>query len=107
MLDVHHDVDEVQQRPAAFAGAFAAGGLVARDPHLLLDLVDDRVDLALVGGRRDDEAVGDDQLPGHVDHHDIVGELGCGRPGGDRGHVDRFFGGAHRLGSSLANEWAS
>ena len=75
VLDVHDDVDIVQQRPTALAGAFAARRLVSRFAHLFLDLVDDRVDLALVGRRRDDEAVGDHQLSGHIDHHDVVGEL--------------------------------
>jgi hypothetical protein len=48
MLDVHDDVHVVEQRPAPFAGALAPGRLVARHPHLLLHLVDDGVDLALV-----------------------------------------------------------
>ncbi len=86
MLDVHHDVDEVEQRPSTLAGTFATGRLETRDAHFLLDLVDDRVDLTLVGRRCDDEIVGDHQLPRHVDDHDVVGELGCRRPRGNGGH---------------------
>ena len=71
MLDVHNDVDVIQQRPAAFAGALAARGLVAGPAHLLLDLVDNGVDLPFVGSRGDDEAVGDDQLTGDVDDDDV------------------------------------
>ena len=96
MLDVHDDVDEVQQCPAAFAGALAACRFVAGQPHLLLDLVDDRVDLTLVGRRRDHEAVGDHQLAGHVDDDDVVGEFGRGRPCGHRRHRDGFVGSGHR-----------
>ena len=88
MLDVHHDVDVIEQRPATFAGALAAGRFVPGGAHLLLDLVDDGVDLPLVGRRRDDEAVGDDQLARHVDDDDVVGEFGGRRLCGDRGHVD-------------------
>ncbi len=95
MLDVHDDVDVIQQRPAAFAGALAAGGLVAGLAHLLLDLVDNGVDLPFVGRRGDDEAVGDDQLIGHVDDDDIVGKLRRGRARGDSGHLDRLRAGRH------------
>src|SRR5206468_9631983 len=38
VLDVHHDVDVVEQRPPTLAGTFAAGGLVSGEAHLLLDL---------------------------------------------------------------------
>ena len=88
MLDVHDDVEVIQQRPAAFAGALAAGRLVAGLAHFLLDLVDDGVDLPFVGCRGDHEAVGDDQLLGDVDDDDVVGELGGGRAGGHCRHVD-------------------
>ena len=97
VLDVDDDVDVVQQRPAALAGAFAAGGLVAGLAHLLLDLVDDRVDLSLVGRRRDHEAVGDDQLIRDVDDDDIVGELRGRRARCDCRHVDGLGRGGQRV----------
>src|SRR6202022_4375739 len=62
MLDVHDDVDIVEQGPPPRAGSLAAGGLVSGASHLLFDLVDDRVHLPLVGRRRDHEDVGDHQL---------------------------------------------
>ena len=95
VLDVHDDVDVVQQRPAAFAGALAASGLVAGLAHFLFDLVDDGVDLSFVGRRGDHEAVGDDELIGHVDDDDVVGKLRGRRAGGDGGHVDRLGCGRH------------
>ncbi|GAA3064376.1 hypothetical protein GCM10020000_54980 [Streptomyces olivoverticillatus] len=51
MLHVHDDVDVVQQHPAGVAVALAAHGLGAELlEQPLLDLVDDRLDLAVVGG---------------------------------------------------------
>jgi hypothetical protein len=107
MLDVHDDVDVVEQRPSPLAPAFPPRRLVPRDPHLLLDLVDDRIDLSLVGRGGDDETVGDDQLPGNIDHDDVGRQLlgRCLR--GDRGHADRLLGRTHRLRSSCAIELAS
>ena len=92
---MRHDVDVVEQCPPTLAGAFATGGLVPREAHLLLDLVDDRVDLALVGRRRDDEAVGDDELAGHVDDDDVCGQLGRRSARHDGRHLDGFVGRGH------------
>ena len=95
MLDVHHDIDVIEQRPPPFAGTLPTGGLDAGHPHLLLHLVHNRVDLPLVGRRGDHEAVGDHQLSRHVDDDNIIGQFRCGRARCDGRHRDRFLGGGH------------
>ncbi len=63
--------------------------------QLLLDVVDDRVDLTLVGCRCDDEAVGDHQLLRHVEHHDVGRQLLVCGEGRDAGHLECFCRCAH------------
>lgn len=79
MLDVDDDVGVVEQCPAALAGAFTADRLVSRFAETVFDVLDNRVDLTLVRRRCDDEAVRDDQLFGHIEHHHFGGQLlvGC------------------------------
>jgi hypothetical protein len=73
VLDVHDDIDEVQQNPAALPGTLASHRLGTGGAHLLLHRVDDRLHLALIGRRGDHEAIGDDQLLGHVQQNQVVG----------------------------------
>ena len=87
VLDVDDHVDVVEQHPAALALALAAYRLGAELPQPLLDRVDDRLDLAVVGRRAQDEAVGDHQLLAHVEGEDVVGELVGGRLGGGDGQL--------------------
>ena len=82
VLDVHDDVDVVEQHPAALALALAAHRLGAQPAQSLLDRVDDRADLPVVGRRAEHEDVGDDELVAHVEGEDVVGELVGGRLGG-------------------------
>src|SRR5699024_5377044 len=95
VLDVHHHVHVVQQRPAPLAHALAARGLVPGLPQLLLHFVDDRGYQALVRGRRDDGAVGDHQPLGHVQDAHIGGFLVRGGQRGDPRHLDGVGGCCH------------
>ena len=104
VLDVDDDVDVVEQDPATLALALAAGrAYVELDAQALLDGVDDRADLPVVGRRAEEEGVGDDQLLGHVEGDDVLGELvGCRFGGGHHqgdglgccGHEERAFTGS-------------
>jgi hypothetical protein len=75
VLHVHHDVAVVDQHPAAVALALAADRLGADLAQLVLDLVDDRLDLAVVGGRGEQEGVGDRELLADVEGDDLVASL--------------------------------
>src|ERR1700722_6129990 len=95
MLHVDNDVDVVQQHPAALALAFPADGLGPGLAQAVLDLIDHRVHLAVVGGRAEQERVGDDELVADVVGNDVGGELvrcGCG---GDLNKLDGPVGGCH------------
>jgi hypothetical protein len=96
VLHVDDDVDEVEQHPAALAGALTAGRLAAALAQLLLDLVHDGLHLAFVGRRRDHEAVRDGQLVGHVEHDDVLGLLVGGRGHRHPRQRERFVGRRHR-----------
>ena len=83
---VDHDIAVVEQHPVAVVEALDA----QRPGHtglgdLMLDLVDDRLDLAIVAGRGDDELVGYDQHLRDLEDHDVASALGVGRPGGGDG----------------------
>src|SRR5687767_5245770 len=90
------DVDVVQQDPAGLAVALAAHRLGAEllvQP--LLDLVNDRLDLAVVGRGGEQEGVRDGQHVADVVRDDVVRELVGGRL---RGHIDQLdgaIGGSH------------
>jgi hypothetical protein len=49
VLNVDDHVKVVEQHPPAFALAFAARGLGAGLAQLVLDVINDRLDLAVVG----------------------------------------------------------
>src|SRR5450756_2880157 len=76
MLDVDDDVREVDQHPPAVAFAFPAHRLDAELAKLVLDVVDDRADLTVVGSRRQNEDVGERKpvsythLRAHETRHD-------------------------------------
>ena len=61
----------------------------------LLDAVDDGADLALVGGRDDQEDVGDGELFGDVEGDDLGAELVGGGLCGDARQLERVLGGGH------------
>ena len=83
VLHVHDDVAVVDQHPAAVALALAADRLGADLAQLVLDLVDDRLHLAVVARRGEQERVGDRELVADVEGHDVLGQLVGGRARGD------------------------
>jgi hypothetical protein len=96
VLHVHHDVGVVEQHPPAVALALAAYRLGAELAQPVLDLVDDGPHLAVVGGRAEQERVGDHQLVGDVEGDDVGGEL-VGRGASGLAHqLDRARRGGHR-----------
>ena len=108
VLHVHHDLGVVDQHPAAVALALAAYGLGAGLAQLLLDLVDDRLDLALVGRRAEQEGVGDHELLADVEGQDVLGQLVGGRPRGCVHQLDGVVGGGHAVlqpSSSRGRAW--
>jgi hypothetical protein len=98
VLDVYHQIDVVEQHPAAAALALAAYrlGLLRQFQQPLLDRVDDRLYLAFVGRGGDQERVGDHQLVGDVDDDDVVGLLVGGGLCGGQGQLDSALGCGHR-----------
>ena len=96
VLDVDDDVDVVEQDPAGVAVALAAHRLGAEllvQP--LLDLVDDRLDLAVVGRGGQQEGVRDRQHVADVVRDDVVRELVGGRLRGGGDELDRAVSGGH------------
>src|SRR5687767_11519190 len=90
------DVDVVQQDPAGLAVALAAHRLGAEllvQP--LLDLVDDRLDLAVVGRGGEQEGVRDGQHIADVVCDDVVRELVGGRLSGGGDELERAVSGGH------------
>ncbi len=93
MLDVHHDVEVVQQHPALLAVALAADRSGIQLAQCLLDAVDHGADLAFVGGGDDEEHVGDGQLLRHVEGDEVGAELVGRRGGGGLGEPEGMVGG--------------
>ena len=96
VLDVDDDVDVVEQDPAGLAVALAAHRLGAElllQP--LLDLVDDRLDLAVVGRGGQQEGVRDRQHVADVVGDDVVRELVGGRLCGGVDELDGAVSGGH------------
>src|SRR5665647_6153 len=110
MLDVDDDVREVAQHPPAVAFAFPAHRLDAELAKLVLDVVDDRADLTVVGSRRQNEDVGERKLLTDVQSDDLAGQLvrgGCSCSSGEvngmlrGGHAGATVGGADGHGGDL------
>src|ERR1035437_8811427 len=78
VLDVHNDVREVDQDPPSVTLAFAADRLPAELAELVLDPVDDRADLTVVGCRRQNEDVGERKLLTDVNRDDLAGQFVLG-----------------------------
>ena len=95
MLNVDHDVQVVQQDPAAFPLSLTAHRPGAGLAQLLLDRVDDRPYLAVIGSRTEQEHVGDDELLTHVVSDDVAGELVGRGFGGEFRQLDGPGGGSH------------
>src|SRR5437763_8433514 len=97
VLNVHHDVDVVEQHPAAGPFALPAHrlGLLREPEQPLLDRIHDRLHLALIGCGGDQERVGDHELVCHVEDHDVVGLLVGGRLRGGQRELDGALGCGH------------
>src|SRR5207342_17178 len=88
VLDVHDDVAEVEQHPAAVPLPLAADRLGADLTQPVLHLVDDGADLAVAGRGDDDEGIGERQLLADVDTGDGGGELLVRRGSGGAGELE-------------------
>src|SRR5664280_2381175 len=78
VLDVHDDVREVDQDPSSVALAFPADRLHAELAEPVLDPVDDRADLTVVGCGRQNEDVGERKLLTDVNRDDLAGQFVLG-----------------------------
>src|SRR5664280_1764668 len=92
VLHVDHHIAVVEQHPAVLAPAFAPQRLGGMTQEPLLDGVDYRADLALVGGRDDEEDVGDAELLGHVEGDQIAALLRGRGFSREPGEGDRLVG---------------
>src|SRR5664280_1895104 len=97
VLDVHDDVREVDQDPSAVALTFAANRLHAELAKLVLDAVDDRADLTVVGGGRQNEDVGESKLLTDVNGDDLAGQLVLGGCGDSLGQINGMLRGGHAV----------
>jgi hypothetical protein len=84
VLDVDYHVKVVEQHPPALALALTAHRLGPGLAQLVLDVINDRLDLAIVGCRAEQERVGDDKLLAHVVGDDVGSELVGRGSRGDR-----------------------
>jgi hypothetical protein len=76
---MHNEVEVIEQYPTLLAISLAVHGLRIMPAERLLDPVDDRADLALVGGGDDQEDVCNGQLLGNVVGDQIGAKLVDGR----------------------------
>src|SRR5689334_6134545 len=83
VLHVHDDLAVVEQHPATLAVALATDRLGARIAQLVLDLVHERADLAVVGRGGDQEGVRDGELVTDVEGDDLLGLFVRRRERGD------------------------
>src|ERR1019366_5893860 len=97
MLDVHDDVREVDQDPSAVAFAFATYRLHAKLAKLVLDAVDDRIDLTVVGCRRQNEDVGKSKLLADINGDDLAGQLVLGSCRDSLGELNGTLRGGHAV----------
>ena len=104
MLNVHDDVEVVEQDPAAFPLTLTAHGPGPGLAQPVLDLVHDRPHLAVVGGGTEQEHVGDDELLAHVVGDDVTGELVRRSLCGDPRKLDGPAGSSHVCCSSSSDE---
>ena len=80
-------------------------GLAPIVAQRVLDRVDDRLDLPVVGGRAEQERVGDDELLGDVEGDDVLGQLVRGRLGGGADELEGPVGGGHGWFPSFEVGW--
>src|SRR5664280_2723310 len=97
VLDVHDDVREVDQDPSAVTFAFAANRLDAKLAKLVLDAVDDRIDLTVVGCGRQNEDVGQGKLLADINGDDLAGQLVLGSCRDSLGEINGTLRGGHAV----------
>src|SRR3712207_6378118 len=86
--------------PPAVPLSLAADRAHADVAEPVLDLVDDRADLPVVGGRAEHEGVRDHELLAHVEGDDVLRELVRGGLGGGADELEGAVGGGH-----VADSW--
>jgi len=79
MEDMHDEVAEIEEDPAAGVVPLAPMGLGACLEEHVLDLVRDGDDIPLGGAGDDEEHVGEGQGSGHVEGDEILAALRIGR----------------------------
>jgi len=92
MLDVDDDIHIVKEGPTAFFATFPADRLDLALEQVFFYTVHNGIDLALIVGGGNDEAVSDSKSLRHIDDANILGFLavcGLGRPGRDLDCVSR------------------
>src|SRR4051812_15768241 len=105
VLDVYDDLGVVEEHPPAVPLTLTPYRLGAQLAELVLDLVDDRAHLPVVGGRAEHERVGDHQLLGDVEGDDVLRQLVRGRLGGGAHEVEGTVGCGH-AGPSFETGWS-
>jgi hypothetical protein len=96
-LHVYDEVEVVEQHPALLAVALAVYGLRIMSSQRLLDPIDNRADLALVGRGDHQEHVGNGQLFGNVVRDQIGAQLVNGRVRGRARQLQCAFSGGQDL----------
>src|SRR5665648_690506 len=97
VLYVHDDVREVDQDPAAVALAFAAHRLDAELSKRVLDAVDDRTDLTVIGSGRQNEDICERELFTDVNGDDLAGQLVRGSCRDSLGEINSMLRGGHAV----------
>src|SRR5215218_19155 len=97
MLHMHYEVEVVQQYPALLPVALTAYRLGIVSSQRLLDPVDDRADLALVGGGDHQEHIGNGQLLRDVVGDQIGAKLVDSRCRSSAGQFQRALGSSQDL----------
>src|SRR3954454_22235223 len=97
VLYVDDDVAVVDEHPPPVALALAPDRLLTGVAELVLDLVDDRLHLAVVARGLQQERVGDGELVADVEGDDVLRQLVGGRAGGDVDEGDGVVGGGHAV----------
>ena len=83
LLNVHDELEVVEQHPLAVDGSFSSHGLGARRQQLLLDVVHDGRHLTVIAAADHQEDIGDGELFRHIEGDDVAAQLVGGCLGSD------------------------